>query len=68
MKFFKPAWAIGQNVRYDRPDCLVEDLCKHMVGHPNKAFLRKSFTFKTPEDRHYAGIHGCDGCCSGRKP
>jgi len=54
--FPTPKWAVKQIVRYDR-DALVEDICKHGVGHPNRKWLKK---FGEDGD----GIHGCCGCCS----
>ena len=60
MKFRKPKWAIKQIVRPrygDKGNHLVEDICKHGCGHPNKEWLKE---FGEPVDE----IHGCCGCCS----
>lgn len=38
-----------------RTNGLVEDICEHGIGHPNKAKTKANF---------YYAIHGCDGCCS----
>lgn len=57
-KFPKPSWAVRQLTRHDRHG-MVEDICKHGVGHPNRAWM-KQFS-QAAED---AGIHGCDGCCN----
>jgi len=54
--FPMPKWAVSQTIRHDR-DALVEDICKHGVGHPNRAYLKR---FGKDGD----GIHGCCGCCS----
>jgi hypothetical protein len=51
----KPEWAIGQIYRMSG---LIEDECKHGVGHPNLESL------KTMDE--FYGIHGCDGCCTGQ--
>lgn len=57
MDTYKPDWAVKQIVRRDRLDQCVEDICRHGVGHPNKQWLEK-------QNDTYAGVHGCDGCCS----
>lgn len=57
-KYPKATWAIKQIVRSDRGG-LVEDICRHGVGHPNLTWLSK-------QTNKYAGVHGCDGCCSGK--
>ena len=52
-KYKKPKWAVSQTVRESG---LVEDICEHGVGHPNRQWL----------DHHPKSglsIHGCDGCC-----
>ena len=49
-----PPWRIGYCWRETG---LLEDVCEHGVGHPNKDFLEK-------EGLPGAwGVHGCDGCC-----
>ena len=55
-----PPWAIYQ---LTRSSGLVEDVCKHRVGHPNIHSL------KDMEKRGRKGfsIHGCDGCCCGKR-
>jgi len=52
----KPKWAESQTVRASG---LVEDICKHGVGHPNEAWLKSVGGLVA---RAYS-IHGCDGCC-----
>lgn len=52
----KPEWAIQQLMRLSG---LVEDVCKHGCGHPNKEWLEKH-----GQVRSFGwSIHGCDGCC-----
>lgn len=53
---FVPSWAISQLVRASG---LVEDVCEHGVGHPNKEWLAKY----DPDGKLMLAIHGCDGCC-----
>ena len=53
-----PKWAVSQNVRESG---LVEDVCKHGVGHPNRKWLAKN----DPTGRLKLGVHGCEGCCRG---
>jgi len=52
---YPPAdWAVDQVIRFDR-GMMVEDICKHGVGHPNELWKKKhpkAFT-----------RHGCCGCC-----
>lgn len=55
LKYKKPKWAVCQ-VR--RASGLVEDVCVHGVGHPNREWLAEH----AGDDRTW-GIHGCDGCC-----
>lgn len=52
----KPEWATEQLVRETG---LLEDICEHGVGHPNRDFLQRF--------RKHSGIHGCDGCCGKKK-
>ena len=56
----KPKWAVMQIIRESG---LVEDICKHGIGHPNADFLKKN--------RRYAknrfDVHGCDGCCDKKR-
>ena len=54
-EYERPAWAISQWVRETG---LLEDICEHGVGHPNRDFLNKN---DLPASW---GVHGCDGCCS----
>jgi hypothetical protein len=49
-------------VRLDK-NSLVERLCAHGVGHDDPDSVA---WFKSKGDK-YAGIHGCDGCCSNRE-
>ena len=55
-KYAQPEWAVSQ---FHRMNGLIEDTCEHGVGHPNKESLK---TMNSAID----GIHGCDGCCSGK--
>jgi hypothetical protein len=50
----QPDWAICQKIRING---LVEDICEHGVGHPNKEWL------KIHDPDNNLGIHCCDGCC-----
>lgn len=54
------SWAVRQVLRASG---LVEDICKHGVGHPNRTWLRKH----DPYGKKGFGVHGCDGCCHGRE-
>ena len=56
-KYKKPDWAVDQVVRETG---LVEDICVHGVGHPNREWLR----VHDPDGKLCFGVHGCDGCCS----
>ncbi len=58
IEYPKPQWAVSQLYRETG---LLEDICKHGIGHPNEDWLKDN-------DLDHArcfGIHGCDGCCSG---
>ena len=56
LKDYPPAcWAVDQVIRFDR-NMMVEDVCMHGVGHPNRVWLKKN---GTDGDE----IHGCCGCC-----
>ena len=57
-KYPKPSWATHQIVRAGG---IVEDICKHGVGHPNKEWLKKH----DPDGKKMMGVHGCDFCCEG---
>lgn len=57
-KYPKPKWAIQQIIRYDMGG-LVEDICKHGIGHPNRAWMKEH----DPDGSKGFGIHGCDKCC-----
>jgi hypothetical protein len=52
----KPAWA---HMQLRRASGLVEDICAHGVGHPNREWLAEHHS----EEESW-GVHGCDGCCS----
>ena len=54
----RPKWAVRQLVRETG---LLEDICKHGVGHPNKDWLKHRW--KVAPDEKYWEVHGCDGCC-----
>lgn len=56
-EFPKPDWAVSQSVRWETG--LLEDICEHGIGHPNREWLAKY----DPDGTKCFGIHGCDGCC-----
>lgn len=58
MEYKKPSWVVQQ---ITRASGLLEDICKHGTGHPNKDFLEKHPEFVK---KGFAS-HGCDGCCGG---
>ncbi|GAA2608619.1 hypothetical protein GCM10010399_44310 [Dactylosporangium fulvum] len=45
---------------------LMERVCRHGAGHPDPDDLDYKRRTRGDEYAHYEGIHGCDGCCSGR--
>ncbi len=55
-KYEKPDWAVEQIRRLSG---LIEDVCKHGVGHPNRDWLKQH----DPDGKKYFAVHGCDGCC-----
>lgn len=56
---YPPApWAICQ---FERASGLVEDICEHGQGHPNKVWLTENWRIAA---RFMLDVHGCDGCCS----
>jgi hypothetical protein len=57
-RYPKPKWAESQTVRMSG---LVEDVCRHGVGHPNARWLEAHPLLK------HLSIHGCDGCCWGKE-
>lgn len=62
MKIYKkPDWAIQQLYRADSG--LLEDICKHGVGHPNKEWLNEH----DPKRKTGLDVHGCCGCCMKRE-
>lgn len=46
------------NWRSDRR--IMERMCPHGIGHPDPDDLKV-------KSSRYEGVHGCDGCCSGRE-
>lgn len=56
-KYKKPTWAVKQ---ITRENGVVEDICKHGIGHPNLDWLN----IYDKNGKHCYGIHGCDGCCN----
>ena len=52
----RPPWAVKQIVRASG---LVEDICEHNLGHPNREYIERH----DPDGELGLGIHGCDGCC-----
>lgn len=60
-RFPLPSWAVKRTIRIRGGRLIVEDICEHGIGHPNRAWL-----LSLPEDeRHGEAIHGCDKCCWG---
>ena len=59
VRYPRPPWAVRQLVRETG---LLEDVCEHGVGHPNRAWLAEY----DPHGERRWGVHGCDGCCSRR--
>ncbi|MAF24395.1 hypothetical protein CL634_02250 [bacterium] len=57
--FPKPEWAVSQ---LTRSTGLVEDVCEHGIGHPNRDWIVRR-KFSRPKESYW-GTHGCDGCCS----
>lgn len=55
-RYPKPSWATHQVVRIGG---LVEDVCGHGIGHPNKAYLKEH----DPYNFKQLGVHCCDSCC-----
>ena len=51
-----PTWAVQQT---NRQSGLVEDICEHGVGHPNRHWIAEH----DPDGKRALGVHGCDGCC-----
>lgn len=39
---------------------LMERICEHGIGHPDP----DDRLIRGPEPSKWAGVHGCDGCCS----
>ncbi|MFH0986881.1 MAG: hypothetical protein V1911_02405 [Candidatus Micrarchaeota archaeon] len=60
MDYKRPKWAVNGMWRTSG---LLEDICKHGIGHPNKDFLEKNPQLK----KYRFDVHGCDGCCEGKK-
>lgn len=56
IKYKKPDWAVNQIVRVSG---LVEDICEHGIGHPNKEWLEEHDS----DNKKSFAVHGCDGCC-----
>lgn len=48
------------NIRIDK-SCLVERICPHGIGHDDP----DSVAYLQAHGHTWAGVHGCDGCCSG---
>jgi len=49
-------------IRYDK-GALVERMCEHGIGHDDP----DSVAYFHRQGEKWAGIHGCDGCCTGDK-
>lgn len=58
-KYTKPKWAVRQIKR----DGMIEDICKHGIGHPNEVWLKEMIDLHGEEDGGCMGVHGCDCCC-----
>jgi hypothetical protein len=57
MKHYKkPKWVVQQLYRESG---LLEDVCKHGIGHPNADWLKEN----DPKGKKRFAVHGCDGCC-----
>ncbi len=64
-RFPMPSWAVKRAVRSRGGRLVVEDICEHGIGHPNREWLLSL----SEEERDGEGIHGCDKCCwKGLKP
>lgn len=50
------------HLRMDK-DSLVERICEHGVGHDDP----DSVAYFHKRGLMWAGTHGCDGCCTGKK-
>lgn len=51
------------HIRLDK-DGLVERICEHGVGHDDP----DSVMYMRAHGARWAGVHGCDGCCTGNYP
>jgi len=62
--FTKPEWSKSQIIRKDKNN-LIEDICKHGVGHPNHEFIKSYYKTKRKyeDDPEMLTMHGCCGCC-----
>lgn len=52
----KPEWAVKQIIRESG---LIEDVCVHGIGHPNRNWLN----IHDPDGSKGFACHGCDLCC-----
>lgn len=50
------------HIRVDKY-CLVERICEHGIGHDDPDSVR----YMQKHGLKWAGVHGCDGCCSGKR-
>lgn len=48
-----------------RSSALIEDICKHGVGHPNPDSV--AYLNWANQEAGW-GVHGCDGCCGPVQP
>lgn len=55
-----------QHWRGDRG--LMERLCPHGIGHPDPDDLDFKRRVRGDVVAGWEGVHGCDGCCTGRFP
>lgn len=54
-----PKWAVSQA---RRSSGLIEDICHHGCGHPNRDWLTEN---PGRVLREAIDVHGCCGCCHG---
>ena len=62
-----PLWLAPLSWRGDRS--LMERICDHGIGHPDPDDLDYKRENMDPKiyEQYAFGIHGCDGCCAGRR-
>lgn len=62
------------HIRFDNPiykggrvHYLTERTCEHDVGHPDPDSVAYLIEVLGQEQGSAWGVHGCDGCCSGKQ-